>query len=183
MKPWIFAIPALLLFGCSSEPGNAPDGKTTTAEPKVGQLSLELLGADHAGHPYRLRNATFQISVYYLFTPIDSDAGDLSQTVSSDTNPNATSITTRLLPGSYFVTLEDGWFLEKVTGTGAERVEQSVLLSPREVYTYVYDRGNTELTYDFGVDGTLIDFRHGNLNIDFEVEHPNEDGGIVPDGG
>jgi hypothetical protein len=37
--------------------------------------------------------------------------------------------------------------------------------------------------YTFGVDGTLIDFRHGNLNIGFNVEHPNEDGGVQADGG
>ena len=29
----------------------------------------------------------------------------------------------------------------------------------------------------FGVDGTLIDFRHGNGSIGFDIEHPGESGG------
>ena len=183
MKLSILLVPALLSFGCSSEPGGSPAGQTPTAEPKFGQLDLELLGADSGGHPYRLRNATFQIHTDYLFVPTEGDAGDSSRTVSSDTDPDATSISTRVLPGAYTVTLEGGWFLEKITGTGGERVDQSILLSPSTQYAYVYDRGTADVTYTFGVDGILIDFRHGSLNIGFNVEHPNEDAGVPADGG
>jgi hypothetical protein len=183
MKLSILLVPALLSFGCSSEPGRSPAAQTPTAEPTLGQLDMELLGSDSAGNPYRLRNATFQIYGNYFFVPVEGDAGDLSHTVSSDTDPDATTISTRLLPGAYTVTLDNGWFLEKVTATGAERVDQSILLSPSSQYTYVYDRQTTDVIYTFGVDGTLIDFRLGSLNIGFNVEHPNEDGGVQADGG
>jgi hypothetical protein len=143
---------------------------------------LELLGADRAGHPYRLRNATFQIYNYYTSFPVD-DGGDSNRTVSSDADPDATTIKTRLLPGSYSVTLQNtDWFLEKITPTGGERVAKSVLLSPASQYAYIYDRSTTEVDFAFGVDGTLIDFRHGDLNIGITVEHPDEDGGNSPVG-
>ena len=187
MKLMKFVVPAILSFGCSSDPKGVPEGTAPTAEPKLGALSLELLGADRAGQPYRLRQATFDIRNVYLFTPTEQDAGaNASQTVSSETDPNATTITTRVLPGEYLVTLDRGWFLEKVTPTGSERVSQAILLSPSTVYTWVYDRGTAEVTYSFGVDGALIDFRHGDLKIGFDIEHPNEepDGGTVAvDGG
>jgi hypothetical protein len=185
MKLMTLLVPAILSFGCNGAPRAAPGGGGTATQPKLGSLSLELLGADRAGHPYRLRDATFEIENSYLFIPTEGDAGDTSQTVSSETDPDATNITTRVLPGAYTVTLEPGWFLEKVTAAGGERVSQSVLLSPSTVYTWVYDRGTAEVIYSFGVDGTLIDFRHGDLSIGFDIEHPNEDAGagLGVDGG
>jgi hypothetical protein len=182
MKTWLLVTSALLSFACSSEPGGTPGGQKPSAAEPVGELSLELLGADRAGHPYRLRNATFQIYTYYSSFP--TDGGDQTKTVSSDADPDATTIKARLLPGSYGVTLlNTDWFLEKVTPTGGERVAKSVLLSAVSQYAYIYNRSTTEVDFEFGVDGSLIDFRHGELNIGISVEHPDEDAGGDVDGG
>jgi hypothetical protein len=48
-----------------------------------------------------------------------------------------------------------------------------VLLSPATQYACICDRGNTAVDYRFGVDGTLIDFRHGDLDIG--IGHPDEE--------
>ena len=179
MRIWILTASALLSFACASEPMGAPvDDKPSVAEP-TGELSLELVGADNAGQAYRLRNAIFEIVPFYLSFP--GDAGG-TVIVSSETNPDATSIRTRLLPGYYTVRLHDpGWSLEKVTPAGDEPVAQSVLLSPATQSAYIYDRYNTAVDYRFGVDGTLIDFRHGDLDIGISIEHPDEDAGALPD--
>lgn len=186
MRNWILAATAVLSMACSSTPKDAPaNEKVSVAEP-TGQLSLDLVGADSAGQAYRLSHATFQIVPYYVSYPGD---GGGTVTLSSDTDPDATTISTRLLPGSYLVTLEDpGWSLAKVTPQGDEPVAQSVLLSAASQYAYVYDRWTTQVNYSFGVDGTLIDFRHGDLDISISVEHPDDpDGGPspspAPDGG
>jgi hypothetical protein len=64
---------------------------------------------------------------------------------------------------------------------------ESVLLTGRQQYAYIDDNSSAEVTYRFGVDGKLIDFRHGDLNIDIAIEHPGDNepdaGGSAVDGG
>jgi hypothetical protein len=85
-------------------------------------------------------------------------------------------ITRRVVPGSYYVTFQTGqpWYIEHVTPRGPERVSQAVLLSNVSQYANVYDRGTTSVFYRFGVDGQVIDFRHGDIRIGITVERPNE---------
>jgi hypothetical protein len=168
----------VVLVACNGGPNATPQGKGSAPEPQLGELSLSLVGSDRVGQSYRLRNADFDIDAYYLSVPIEEDAGELTHlVVSSDTDPDATSIRTRLLPGSYSVRLDNGdWFLEKVGPGGNQRVAEAVLLSERQQYAYISDNGFAEVTYRFGVDGKLIDFRHGDLNIDIAIEHPGDDG-------
>lgn len=182
MKALNLVFLGVALAACSGGPNGTPQEKQGRAEPQLGELSLSLIGSDRAGQSYRLRNANFDIDLYYLTVPTEDDAGALThQVVSSDTNPDADSIRTRLLPGTYSVRLDNrDWFLEKVGTNGNERVAESVLLSEPQQYAYIYDRGSTEVTFRFGVDGKLIDFRHGNLNIDIAIERPGDN---EPDGG
>jgi len=189
MKAVNLAFLGVVLAACSGGPNVTPAGKQGRAELQLGELSLSLIGSDRAGQSYRLRNANFDIDAYYLTVPTEDDAGAIThQVVSSDANPDADSIRTRLLPGTYSVRLDNhDWFLEKVGTSGNERVAEAVLLSESQQYAYIYDRGSTEVTFRFGVDGKLIDFRHGDLTIDIAIEHPGDneqDGGAVPiDGG
>jgi hypothetical protein len=188
---------ALCAAGCSPA-GDSPaveDGET-------GDLSVELVGTDSSGQQYRLRNADFYIYGYsFLNATADvassgsagvgggvagGPSGGTSIIVSSETNPNDPIISTRVLPGSYTVTLSSDWYLEKLTPTGPELVEQSVLLSEQTQYAYVWHNGVTNIFYRFGVDGELIDFRHGDINIGIDIEHPGEGeggfGGFGPGG-
>ena len=177
MKRWFRAVPALLglVAACSgSEPG-AKDEAT-------GTLALQLTATDSHGEIYRLRNAVFQVSGYpYNEYPSSgeggaSSVGYYSASLSSETDPNAAIIKHRVLPGYYYVTFDtqEPWYMEHVTSHGPERVEHSVLLSSVTQYAYVYDGGTSSVFYQFGVDGTPLDFRHGHINIGIGVEHPNE---------
>ena len=60
-------------------------------------------------------------------------------------------------------------------------MEQAVLLSSPNQYAYIYDGGTTGIAYRFGVDGELIDFRSGELQIGIEIEQRGDP--RLPDGG
>ncbi|HEY6879698.1 MAG TPA: hypothetical protein VI299_16840 [Polyangiales bacterium] len=91
-------------------------------------------------------------------------------------------ISVRLVPGPYRVSLGGAWYLERMTASGAQRIEKSALLSEPIQCAYIGNKWYTDLEFRFGVDGTLIDFRHGNLNIDIRFELPGEGPGY-PDVG
>jgi len=179
MRTSILIASALLSFACSSDPEDSPEGEGKSSQERFGELSLELIGADTAGQSYRLRDASFELYNYYSPFPAE-DGGSGIQTISSETDPDAPSIRTRLLPGSYNLNLTPGWYLEKLSPGGAERVAQSVLLSSPSQYVYIYDRNTTSVNYSFGVDGALIDFRHGDLDISISIEHPDAGAGGGP---
>ena len=167
-------------YACSGDPDDTPTPKVeVNGTEKVGSVSLDLLGTDTAGQAYRLRNAIFQLYPYYYPYPPD-DGGFGNLTLSSETDPDATSIQSRLVPGEYQVYLQDGWYLEKLTPAGAEPVAQSVLLSPAFQYVYIYHQSTTYVNYAFGVDGKLIDFRHGDINISISIERPADGAGGSP---
>lgn len=157
-------------------------------EQSVGTLSLNLLGSDSDGREYRLRNAVFGISGNPEFPfpgpfPYPDGGAANYQTVSTETDPDLPVIALRVLPGSYYINLQSpDWYLERLSGGIWERVEQAVLISSSYQYAYVYDGGVTAVAFRFGVDGELIDFRSGELQIGIEIEQPGE-GPAYPDGG
>lgn len=158
---------AVMWIGC----GDNGSHKAAGTEP-LGALELHLSGTDSHGQEYRLRNAEFNIVDYSYY----GQSNNYNETVSSDTDPNAEFIQTRLVPGQYYVTLSNRlWYLEKLTPNGPERVDNAVLLSDTTVYTYVYENSTSDAYFSFGVDGDVIDFRHGKLRIGISIEHPNED--------
>jgi len=181
---------SLTIVACGEE----GDGEDAVAKPKArGVVTLALTATDSAGVKYRLRNAEFQISGYpdgyYPGMWWDDDGGVsagaggrpgyppgyVNIVVSSETDPDAPFITTRLVPGYYdIVLLSDDWYLDRTTDDGVERVEQAVLLSSRYQSVYVWDGGTAYVNYAFGVDGELIDFRSGEVQIGISVEKPGE---------
>jgi hypothetical protein len=140
-------------------------------------IALELVAIDSQGRSYRLRNADFIIQPYYYYYYGDGGVS-APQTVSTEANPSASRIEVRLLPGQYMVTLAGDWYLERLVGTAVERVQKVVLLSERTQYAYIADRSFVSLDFRFGVDGDLIDFRYGNLNIDISIEVPGDPRGF-----
>lgn len=182
---------SLWLLSCA-DAGGGDDG---VSMPRArGVVRLALTAADSAGVQYRLRNAEFEISGYpdgyYPGMWPDDDGGMSAGTggrpgyppgyvtvvVSSETDPEAEFITMKLIPGVYSIALRsDDWYLERATDGGEfERVERAVLLSPRYQSVYVWDGGVSYVDYTFGVDGELIDFRSGELQIGISIEKPGE---------
>jgi hypothetical protein len=176
---------ALSLAACGDgdpTPGNGPQ----TAPESLGELELRLTGADSAGVPYRLRNAQFTIWGYPDYATGSPDGGffPFVTTVSTETDPDAPLITLRVVPGYYNVNLDSpAWYLERKADTTWERVEQAILLGSTSTGTSVWNGGVSQVFYRFGVDGELIDFRAGDLQIGIEIEKPGEfpaDAGFPP---
>jgi hypothetical protein len=176
------ALGVLGLAACQAPATNAP---TTTLD--QGALTLSLIGVSPRGDTYRLRNAIFDVSG----CPDSSNGmypgglggtgGSVNQlctavSLSTEDAPDATTITQRVLPGSYTVSLRDGWRLERLAGMTWEPVQTVVLISPATQYVYVWDQSYVEVRYSFGVDGTLIDFQHGDIAITIDVRRPEESG-------
>lgn len=170
-KLWLMLAVAIV-SGCAPEADDPNGEDLDQAEPEaLGGLSLSLSSSDSQGRTYRLRNATFTIANDYWYY----DGGVPETTVlSTEDDPSADQLTVRLVPNYYRVELGGDWYIERLTATGPERVQQVVLLNGPVQGTYVNQNWNTEIHFQFGVDGTLIDFRHGDLTIDIDIELPGE---------
>ena len=179
------------VVGCASDGGPHEDTETKPSESEIGNLSLSLTGTDSQGRVYRLRNAEFVVSSgpYWGEWPgVSYDGGTpFSTVVSTESDPDADTIRLRLVPGEYTVRLQGTWYVERLTPDGAERVQRVVLLSEPYQYAYVYHNSAFRVAFRFGIDGDLIDFRHGDLQIEPEFELPGDSdydaGWPVYDGG
>jgi hypothetical protein len=172
---WWALAATVVCSGCDASPtqeaGEADEAPEGIETPELGGLSLALTSVDSQGRSYRLRDATFSIAQDYWYY----DGGVPQTTVlSTEDDPNASQLKVRLVPGQYLVTLGGDWYIERLSAGGAERVQQVVLLDSPTQYTYVSQDWNSELQYQFGVDGTLVDFRHGDLTIDIGIELPGD---------
>lgn len=173
----LLAAAAIGSSGCVADAGGTHDqGPAETEVKQLGGLSLSLTSSDSQGRPYRLRNAFFTVqSDYYAWGGgYDGGTPQPPTVVSTEDDPDAERLSVRLVPGQYRVSLGGDWYIERLTATGPERVEQVVLLTESSQYAYVGQDWNYDLEFRFGVDGTLIDFRHGDLNIDISIELPGE---------
>jgi hypothetical protein len=103
-----FALAASLgvvqLVACSSD---HPRGEADVQ--KTGTLGLALEATAQSGTVYRLRNASFVVTDVHSGREID-------RLFSEDAPPSARELTDVLQPGSYTIRLEDGWFMERVSG-------------------------------------------------------------------
>ena len=171
LKVMLIAIVATACVACTGQTGADQE-----QDDPLGTLALNLTGSDRHGTQYRLRQAEFDVASYNYYQPVQNVI-----TLSTETNPMASTLDAKLPPGTYTVTLSNRlWYLERLSSNGPERVENAVLLSEPSVYSYIYDRGTTDVYFTFGVDGELIDFRSGKLRINIQIELPDEDGGLPP---
>jgi hypothetical protein len=187
MRIRLFYILGVLgLVACQAGTAN----QATPAATDPGMLRLPVIGVSPRGDTYRLRNATFDVSGCPDSNPmfpggyagvggaVASQCVNLS--LSTESAPDAaTSITQRVLPGYYSVSLRTGWRLEQLAGMTWQPVDQVLLLSPAVQNVYVWDHSYTELRYSFGVDGQLIDFQYGDITITIDVRRPEESGGVA----
>jgi len=159
-----------------------PQGAAIEPGEPAGTLRLALTGMDDAAQVYRLRNAVFEVSGYSYI-----DSQYYVREVSSEDDVDAELISERFLPGSYTVSLRnEDWYLERLTAGGVvERVEQAVLLSARSQFAGIADNQTTQVHFQFGVDGTLIIFHGGDLEIGISVvrAQAGSGGAVGPDAG
>jgi hypothetical protein len=94
------------LVACSSD--NRPNKEEVQ---RTGTLGLALEATAESGTRYRLRSAFFEIT--------DVRSGEFVDFLSSEDAPETARVLRRLLPtGNFTVTLQPGWFLERVSSGG-----------------------------------------------------------------
>jgi hypothetical protein len=176
MNRWISLVSLLTIttaLACNSQAGPQSSSETRKDEP-VGMLQLSLTGVDSQMQQYRLRAATFDIQGTRY-----TDYQSVSTSVSSETDIDNPFVRARLFYGSYSVSLRpEDWYMERITPDGAQRVDQAVLLSTQSMSVYVQQGGVSQIGFQFGVDGELIDFLGGDLDIGISVQRaPNAQAG------
>ena len=148
-------------------------------EAAMGELALPLTTFGPSGTQYRLRDAEFEINTYSYYYDYGyggeggSSPSPTSIVVSSEDDPDATSIVVDLEEGYYFLELRPGWRLEKVSDGAAETVE-ATLLSSSTQWVWISRRSTSWAEYEFGLGERSI-WMNGQLNIDIRVyEDPSE---------
>jgi len=164
----------MMLAGC----GNSAQGSSGDPEDRAGQLGLPLVTQGASGVTYRLRDATFIINGFPTYpgtagASFGGGSSGVSVTVSSETDPDAQTISVSLEEGQYFVELLPGWHFEKVTPDGAVPVEATLLYGQTQ-YVYVSRNFTSFAEFQFGLGGREI-WLNGDLNIGVVLhEDPSE---------
>jgi hypothetical protein len=138
---------------------------------------LALRGVDADMQTYRLRDATFDVSGtrYTDFTSV-------ATVMSSESDLESATLRSQLFYGSYLVSLRpESWYLERITPDGAERVARAVLLSQPQQNVFVSQGQVSRVAFQFGVDGELIDFLGGEIEIEIGIQRA-PDAGAPPQG-
>src|SRR6478735_1616419 len=106
----------------------------------VGTLTLGLATTSQ-GRTYRLRQASFDVS------------GPTHAVLDGEHDPDATALTTQLEPGSYQISLNGPWVLERLDATGPVRLTAS-LISDNPLPAEVSSNVTSHVTFRFATDGT-----------------------------
>jgi hypothetical protein len=169
----IGAAALMTLVGC----GNSAQGGEDSGE-RAGQLALPLVTQGASGVSYRLRDATFTIrslGMGWGGSGSGGSSGTPPITVSSETDPDAQTISVSVEEGQYYVELLPGWHFEKITPEGAAPVEATLLYGQTQ-YVYVSRRFTSFAQFQFGLGSREI-WLNGELNIGVVLyEDPSEIG-------
>lgn len=165
-------ISAAGLVGCSSSGGH-----------DLGQMTLPLTTQGASGLTYRLRDATFVVQNQSSAYDHDSGGaagssgtpGTVVVVVSSETNPDAATISLSLEEGNYNVRLLPGWRMERVKVNQVQTVE-ATLLSGSSQWVWVSRQATSWAEYSFGIGGSEVWF-NGKLNIAINVQEVPGAGG------
>lgn len=161
----MFAIGCLLTAAACGDV--ATEGEPRVTEDDVGTLQLSLTGVDADNQLYRLRAATLVVSGTSYH-----DGQAVYVELSSEDGLDDELLSARLMQGYYSVSLVSPpqWYIERITAEGTERVQQAVLLSQPTQYTVIQPGGVSQVGFQFGVDGDLIDFFGGRLDIGIGIQ-------------
>jgi len=161
MKPLFFAVlvglgTSAAIAGCTLESGPGAETTTSDGTENTGTVRLDLQGTAPNGTVYRLRQANFTIGT----TP--------PTTLSSDANPaTATFLSANLPAGSYSVTLQPGWVLDRVNNMGVAQPVVASLVSANPAMAGVQVGATFNVNFQFQTSGVLI--TTGTLNIGIGV--------------
>jgi hypothetical protein len=150
------------LGGCRSEHDEAPPER-------AGTVTLSLMGTAE-GVAYRLRHARFTIAETLL--------PGASAVLESDTDPNATVLTTALPAGDYSINLETGWTLER---SETLQAVEATLISPNPTSFQIRAASTTNAIYRFATGGGVVTVGSGTLAIGIDISV--NDGGVGGTGG
>jgi hypothetical protein len=166
---WLVASSSLIAAACSSTADEPRE------EQQFGTLGLPLSTQGSSGVTYRLRDATFRVRSYDAYYEGEGGSGWVPTvaTVSSEDDPDAATIALSVPAGDQQVTLQPGWRLERVTETGAETIE-ATLLSGSTRWLWVSPHSTSFAEFRFGVGGREIWF-NGQLNIGIDVAEDPDD--------
>ena len=166
----IAATALMTLVGCGSA------GQGGESEESAGQLALPLVTQGASGVSYRLRDATFTIRNLgggWGGSGAGGSSGAPPITVSSETDPDASTISLSVEEGQYYVELAPGWHFERITPEGAVPVEATLLWGQTQ-YVYVSRLSTSFAQFQFGLGDREI-WLNGNLNIGVVLyEDPSE---------
>lgn len=151
--------PSWLTLGCSGQPDRANQG-SAESEASAGRMSLALTARGASGTLYRLRQASLQVV---------QQGGFGFAFLSSENDPQATTLEATLTNGTYTAELAFGWFLEKVENGAATPVVATLLSSPLQSFE-IHANQETFVSYRFETNGEVLDFGQGRLVIDIQVD-------------
>jgi hypothetical protein len=178
MKSWFKGYGVWLLASALASTACSSSSDEPQEEQEFGTLGLPLSTRGDSGVTYRLRDATFRI-VSYDYYDYEGSGGDGSGStpevtvVSGEDDPDAATISLSVPAGEQQVTLEPGWRLERVSESGTETIE-ATLLSSRTKWVWVSPHSTSFAEYRFGVGGRDIWF-NGQLNIGIDVAEDPDD--------
>lgn len=150
------------LCACGS-PFDVP--QTGEQEPEFGRAAFALT-AEAADKSYALRHATFTVTGQDTFT------------LSTDDEPDATTLTHDLQSGAYSVELMPGYSLVELSGAAETEVE-ATLQTPNPQSVLVAPEQTTTVTYLFQTAGKPVTFGPGSLAIAIEVEQAEAPGLVI----
>jgi fibrillar collagen-like protein/fibrinogen beta/gamma subunit family protein len=139
-------IAALALAGC------AADNDVAT-----GDVEMSLVGQAASGNVYRLRNAVIDV------------AGPENVTLYGETNPDQPVIHFETTVGAYTATLQNGWYLEKITNGTAATVE-ATLTSANPLPFTVIGAQDVTVMLRFSTNGEVVDMNQGGVDIVIGVD-------------
>jgi hypothetical protein len=180
MKKTVRWLPALLVAVSAGMTACADNGtRTGEGSAQTGTLALPLTSTSPAGIQYRLRNANFVIEQPPYYCNGQGAAGfggggcQPPITLSSETDPDAASLTVDLQESGYEVYLQPGWSMERIDAGVATPVEAQ-LLSDSTQWIYVTRHSTTWINFQFGIGDHAIWF-DGKLNIQISVyDNPDQ---------
>jgi hypothetical protein len=147
----------LSLTGCASHDDSAREN-----DGSYGTVVLSLTGQTN-GTTYRLRQAIFEVT------------GPTNATLNSESDPNGTVLATTLSTGGYLIALQDGWFLERLTGMTAEPVDAALISNNPQMFG-ISSAATSTVLFRFETDGTIIDIGTGQLEVAIEVNETGATG-------
>jgi hypothetical protein len=147
----------LALSACSSS------GQADIADVALdlGALSLPITATGASGAVYRLRQAVFEVR-------LDGPGGGPPSFITSEQDPLASTLVTRVPSGVYAVGLREGWSLERAFGSDVRNV-------PAQLRSSVFQRAEvvggqqTFVRFSFEALGDLLEFGPGELGVEIDV--------------